>query len=132
MTSHILGNHGGIAADKYGHRRYAVTSVNLCELIDCASVEGAVNPPPRGGCFVNGTRGSSTIPASDRRMPPTGGFGRESQRFLSPREDSDSGSAGKVVDSDGDDEKRPNRYKPRDASALLTQWDFAVIRSEIQ
>ena len=48
MTSHFLGNHGGVAADKYGHRGNAVSSMNLCELIDCASVEGAVNPPPRG------------------------------------------------------------------------------------
>ena len=150
MPSHFLGNHGGITAQKYRHRRNAVASMRLGQLIDGASVECAVNSPPSGveldirvgvlsackasiaqqlldgviqaakeedqalvsveslskvspldplhrwpswtacgscgiGCFANGTLGSSTIPASYRPMPPTGGYGRETRRPLSPR-----------------------------------------------
>ena len=48
MSSHFLGNHGAIAAHKYGHRRNAIASMKLCELIYFSSVEGAVNSAPRG------------------------------------------------------------------------------------
>ena len=48
MPSHFLGNHGGITAQKYRHRRNAVASMRLGQLIDGASVECAVNSPPSG------------------------------------------------------------------------------------
>ena len=35
-------------------------------------------------------------------------------------------------DTESDVERRPNRYKPRAASALLNDWDFSLIRPEIQ
>ena len=43
MTSQLLGNQGGIAAEKDGDRRHAFPSVQLPNLVHLARVEGAVD-----------------------------------------------------------------------------------------